>query len=80
MQCIKPFFNHITTVATKPIMLAMDHIISVVTTSNIAEHFTAIEVHFILIGMMATICLGLGSVVAVSLLRFMLNTIRVVLK
>jgi len=78
MQCVKSSFTHITTWATKPLSLALDDLMTVVTTRRFVQDFTSLEVHFILMGVIATLLVGVGSIIVVVLGKSMAKAVRAI--
>lgn len=78
MQCIKSSFAHITTLVTKPLSLAFDDLISVVTTRRFAQDFTSLELHFVLMGVVATLLVVVGSTIMFVLANYMAKSVHAI--
>jgi len=55
--------------------MAFDHLVAMATTGSIPHDFTASEVNFMLIGIIATVLVGLGSITAVMVLKSIASAI-----
>lgn len=81
MQCLASLlqsFHNLTTTATKPLFLAFDRLVLMVTTGTTAQDFEPNELHFVLIGVIATFLVALGLLVLDMICRLLAKSVRAV--